>query len=366
MSAPQERLGEAVDRRERPAELLRHGRDELGLHLLHEPVGRDVAEGVDPPRDGARRVAHDRLRHRQPDLVPASDDRDETVARGEVALALQAPAEHLLRRPRERLGGGDVGDLLRGAVPEHDLAVAVDGHDPVGDVGEDREAALLLDRHALVELGVLQRRGRARGQRGERLDLVDAPRPRLGVVERQHAEHRALGADERDRGVRAHALTQDRVGRGVALVRPGVLERERRPRLGHVPDEPARQRRAVAEEEVGLGQALDRGEDELVVLDEADRRRVHADERHGLAHDLVEHRRRVELGREHRGRAGELLRQRAGAALVFEDEAPLERSRAPRRRGGARARGRRPRCDARPRRTRTRSRRRPPRAGREW
>ena len=117
----------------------------------------------------------------------------------------------------------------------------------------------------------------------------------------------------------------------MALVRPGVLERERRPRLGHVPDEPARQRRAVAEEEVGLGEALDRGEDELVVLDEADRRRVHADERHGLAHDLVEHRRRVELGREHRGRAGELLRQRAGAALVFEDEAPLERS--PRRAG---------------------------------
>ena len=60
-------------------------------------------------------------------------------------------------------------------VPEHDAAVAVDGDDAVGDVREDREAALLLERDALVELGVRERGRRVRGERHERLDLLLAP-----------------------------------------------------------------------------------------------------------------------------------------------------------------------------------------------
>ena len=52
---PEQRLGEAVDRRQRRAELVRDRRHEVGLHLLDEAVGGDVAEGEDAARDDARR-----------------------------------------------------------------------------------------------------------------------------------------------------------------------------------------------------------------------------------------------------------------------------------------------------------------------
>ena len=176
----QQRLGEAVDRGQRRAQLVRDGRDEVGLHLLDDPLGRDVAEREDPAGDRAGRVAHDRLGQREPDLL-ARRARIETsrspAARrsSDCELALQ----HLRGRPAERLLGRDAGDPLGGRVPEHDAPVAVDGDDPVGDVREDRDAPLLLERDALVELGVRERGGRVRGERAERLDLLLAPGARL-------------------------------------------------------------------------------------------------------------------------------------------------------------------------------------------
>ena len=73
-----------------------------------------------------------------------------------------------LERAAERLASASArapracetpGDPLGGGVPEHDLALAIDGDDPVGDVREDRLAALLLVADALVELGVHARAG---------------------------------------------------------------------------------------------------------------------------------------------------------------------------------------------------------------
>ena len=94
---------------------------------------------------------------------------------------------------------GDAGDPLGGRVPEDDFALAVDGDDPVGDVGQDRDAALLLERDALVELGARERGRRVAGEGRERLDLLLAPGARAAAVDREHALHRSLGADERER-----------------------------------------------------------------------------------------------------------------------------------------------------------------------
>ena len=95
----------------------------------------------------------------------------------------------------ERVGGGDAGDPLGGRVPEDDLALAVDGDDSVGDVRQDRDAALLLERDALVD-GARERGRRVPGERRERLDLLLPPGTRAAAVDRQHALHRSLGADE--------------------------------------------------------------------------------------------------------------------------------------------------------------------------
>src|SRR5438045_2446213 len=97
----------------------------------------------------------------------------------------------------ERLLLRDAGDLLGGLVPEDDVALAVDGDDAVGDVGEDREAPLLLERDPLVELGVRERGGSVPGERAKRLDLLRPPGARALAVDREDAVQRALRADER-------------------------------------------------------------------------------------------------------------------------------------------------------------------------
>src|SRR3990170_4065535 len=52
----QERLGEAVDRRQRRSQLVRDGGDEVRLHLLDAALRRDVAKRVDAAGDRARRI----------------------------------------------------------------------------------------------------------------------------------------------------------------------------------------------------------------------------------------------------------------------------------------------------------------------
>ena len=139
----------------------------------------------------------------------------------------------------ERVVGRDAGDPLGGGVPEHDLALAVDGDDPVGDVGEDRHAALLLERDALVELGARERGRGVAGEGRERLDLLLAPGARRAAVDREHALDGALGADERRGHAGGVAGGEHRVGLQQALVVAGV----RRPRPARAT---ARRRRRAA------------------------------------------------------------------------------------------------------------------------
>ena len=67
-------------------------------------------------------------------------------------------------------------------------------------------------------------------------------------------------------------------------------------------------------------------DDELVVLEHADRARVGVHELRRLLDDLVENRGRVELGREQAARARQLLRERPRAPLRLEQLAALERA----------------------------------------
>ena len=84
----------------------------------------------------------------------------------------EAAVQDVLDRAAERVGAGDAGDPLGGSVPEDDVRVAVDGDDAVGDVREDRVAALAVDGDRREELRVRERGRRVRRERLERLDLV--------------------------------------------------------------------------------------------------------------------------------------------------------------------------------------------------
>src|SRR5207302_1878284 len=128
-------------------------------------VGASDTRRAPVSRRATLRMASAVLVDREPHLLAAPDDRDEPVARRRLAGRLQVASEDLRRRVPEGLFLRDARDLLRGLVPEDDVPLAVDGDDPVGDVGEDREAPLLLERDPLIELRV---RERSRGIPGQR------------------------------------------------------------------------------------------------------------------------------------------------------------------------------------------------------
>ena len=133
----------------------------------------------------------------------------------------------------------------------------------------------------------------------------------------------ALGADQGDAEEGAVTGAKDRVGVGVPVVVLDVVDRDRGARLDDVSQQPAGRRRAGAERRLRpwAGPAL---EDQLVVGEQSNRAGFGAEERRRLLHDLVEHRRRIELGREQAARACELLRERSRGALGLEQVAALE------------------------------------------
>ena len=178
------------------------------------------------PATAPSRIAHHRLGDRQPDLLAPAHDRNEPFAAYRFVGRLEAPLQHVDRRASERDRGRDAGDHLGGAVPEDDLAVAVDGDDPLGDVGEDRDRPLPLERDALVQLRVRERRRRAGGHGEQRLDLLLPPLARHGGVDGEHARgslprHRRPARRGRRRG-RPGAS-----GRGCAGARRRPLARGR-------------------------------------------------------------------------------------------------------------------------------------------
>ena len=169
-------------------------------------------------------------------------DRDEPVAGRRAVGRLEAALEHVDRRAAERGLGGDARDPLRRRVPEHDASLAVDGDDAVGDVGEDRDRPLPLERDALVQLGVRERRRRARGDGLQRLDLLLPPLARLLGVDGEDAGDGAFGRGDGDAEEGGVPGGEHRVERAEPLLGAGVRERDRHARLHDVAREPAARR----------------------------------------------------------------------------------------------------------------------------
>ncbi len=153
----------------------------------------------------------------------------------------RAGPEHLVGRPAERVVGRDAGDLLGRLVPQDDAPVAIDRDDAVGDVGEDREAAFLLERDALVQLGV--RRAPPMCSRQARAS-PRSPLAATGAARvRTRRARRAERPPDRRAGRRGTRCDRPRAsGRAHAAARSdaGILERDRRSRLHDVAGEQRR------------------------------------------------------------------------------------------------------------------------------
>ena len=271
----EQRLREAVDRRQRRAQLVRHRRDEVRLHLLDEPVGRDVAEREDAAGDGADRIAHDRLADGEPHLFAPAHDRDEPIRRRRSRIGLEVPLQDVGRcTARAHPPPATPVIFSAAAFQSTTMPFAVDGDDAVGDVREDRDAALALERDALVQLRVRERRGRARREREQRVDLLLAPRARLRGVDGEHAARRALRrprAARRGRPRCPPASIGSSSRRRESAAR--VLERDGRTRLHDVAGEP-RARRAARADRLVRAASRRRAHDELAVVEDPDRARV--------------------------------------------------------------------------------------------
>ena len=177
----------------------------------------------------------------------------------------------------------------------------------------------------LVELGVRERGRRVRGERRERLDLLLAPGARAAAVDREHAVHAALRADERDAEVRGVAGGEQRVGlasrslAGDVGTATGVRDWTTSPASRAVDGARASRARLGASAAAGVTTSSSPSSSRIDA-------RVGAEQRRRLRDDLVEHGLRVELGGEQAAGAGELLRERARAALRLEELAALERA----------------------------------------
>ena len=299
----QERLGEAVDRGERRAKLVRDRGDEVGLHLLDHPLARDVAEGEDPPGDRAGRVEHHRLAEREPALRcrPLDGRRGARARRSAPSAASSRWRTSGTRRPSASDAGTPV---ICSAidVPEDDPVLAVDGDDAVGDVGEDRAAPLLLLGDALVELGVRDRgRGGRRARADERLHLVVAPAPAGRWQYTASTPYRPPPwRDQRDGHAGGRSPLQQRSPRASRACSARVLDRERRPRLRDGAGDCRRGARAACRPSRSVPGPAAARTTSSSPLEEPDHGGVGVEQARRLARDLLEHDRRVEARGEER------------------------------------------------------------------
>ena len=202
--------------------------------------------------------------------------------------------------------------------------VPVDGDDAVGDVAEDGDAALPLERDLLVQLGLRVCDRGVRGERDESLDLLLLPGPLPAGEDREHALELALGAEERHREVRGVAAASSgspaSSASSPATSRMATGARE----LDHGPARPGVGRHSRARD-LGLAGADCRGGDELVAVEQSDQRGIRAQQHRRLLDHLVEHRSGLELAREEAAGVGQLLGEQPRAPLDFEELAADER-----------------------------------------
>jgi hypothetical protein len=304
---------------------VRDGGDEVRLHLFDAPLGGDVAEGVDPAGYCARRIGHHGLAEREPHFFAPTPDRHEPAAAGNALGGLERPPERLGRRPPEGIGLVDAGHPLGGRVPEDDLALAIDGDDAVGDVGQDRLAPLLLLTDALIELGVHAGAGRRRRECQQDLFLLRPPDARAHGVDGEDPLHRPVRADHGHAEVPGVAGREHRVGLTDSSVVTDVGDRPRGTRLHDVADEPGSRRRARTDR-LPLPIAYRGAPDHLVALEQPNRGASDLKQLDGGAHSDIEQVVRVELARQLDAGSRKPLGERAGTALALVQLAPLERA----------------------------------------
>ena len=227
MSVAPDRLRRAVDRRERRAQLVRDGRDELGLERSSAALLGQVAERVDRP------VVEPDARDREPELAAVELERHRLgahelagpLATGISGDELRPAGQHLVDAAAHDLVRVEARDRPGGGVPEPDDAFAVDEEHAVADRGEhSRRLRALLGLR--VELRVVDRDRRARGELAGELELRDpVDTARLRLRERDRAEH-AVAGDQRHADVRAQAELTDQLGlRLVESLAPRALRR---------------------------------------------------------------------------------------------------------------------------------------------
>ena len=200
--------------------------------------------------------------------------------------------------PAERFGRRDAGNPFGHGVPEDDSFLAIDGHDSVGDVEEDRVRALLLLCDALVELGVRQTGGRDGGERRERLRLLLAPCSRPCRIHGEDAVKAASVGDHRHRDAPRHLAREERISVSKIGPRADVVEHRGGARLDGVAKEACPDDRARSDQIVGriTLNAGGRPDDELFAVEKSHGGCVRIEEDGRLADDLLEDDRRIEHG----------------------------------------------------------------------
>ena len=331
----QERLGESVDRGQRRAQLVRDGRDEVGLDLVEPALVRDVADREDGAGPLLARIAQRRAGDRQPDLAPAALEPDlhrgARPGRGglEAARAVPSvspsslrssspssrPSTRRARRPVTRSAAA-FQRVMRSSASEATIASATWARiaSPASFSCATRSYRSAFRRATAAELASAARPSTSSARKRARRARVHGEHALDLAVRRLHG-HAEVGGET---GVAHDRLVGDaRVGREIGD-RDGRGTRER---LGR--DRVGRERAAHGEQLGGL--AEHRARDELAALEQAQGAGVGGEQVGGLRDDLAQDRARLEVGREQRGDALQLARERARAVLGLLQRGALER-----------------------------------------
>ena len=292
----QERLARSRRWRSGAGAAVRHRRDEVGLHLLDDPLGGDVAEREDPARRRARpgRASRPRSARARPPRCPGGSRRG-----GRPAQA--APADR--SRPSTCAGVRPTASsprtpVIRSAAAFQSTTAPSRSTATMPSAMLARIATLLPARARRAGRAPRSERGRrVGGQCGERLDLLlratraaRASRRRARRGGRSRRRRAGRRGSRRSPAARIGSASTSRSSPAALATATGRASAGRRPRAAP----PTRRARPRARRRRRPQPA----EHELVALEDPDGAAVGAEQRRRLLDDLVEHRARLELGRE--------------------------------------------------------------------